>query len=143
MGTKTRKRIYVAGPYACDGRCDGISVSLEHMRKGLEVCVDLLLRGYAPFCPWLDYLFQFVPGGSKLTLKDYYEYSIAWVPVSDCVYVHAFRDSSVGTIAEIELAEKEGIPIFHEPDFDAISGLYGISLSNLHSGLGKYDFTTF
>ena len=118
--TKIRKRIYVAGPYACDGRCKPLGVDLEYMRKGLEVSVKLLKMGYAPFCPWLDFMFQFVAGGSELRVQDYYEYSIAFLPVCHCMYVHDCRKGSIGTNAEIELAQKEDIPVFYDAEFDAM-----------------------
>lgn len=108
---KPRIKVYVAGPYSCDKHCRPLGVDLEYMRKGLEVSVQLLKAGYAPFCPWLDYLFQFVSGGANLERKDYYEYSLAWLDVSDIMLVIELRESSVGTIEEIEWAKKKSIPI--------------------------------
>lgn len=54
------KRIYIAGPYSCVGRCPGVGVSLEYMRNGLFVSAQLLHLGFAPFSPWLDYLYHFL-----------------------------------------------------------------------------------
>ncbi len=111
-----RKRIYVAGPYSCEGRCKPLGVDLEYMRKGLEVSVKLLKMGYAPFCPWLDYLFQLVPGGNGLKRNDYYEYSLAWLKVSDAMLVIELRKHSIGTAKEIEIAKQCGIPIYYSID---------------------------
>ena len=110
---KTRKRVYVAGPYSCEGRCKPLGVDLEYMRKGLEASVKIFKMGYAPFCPWLDYLFQFVSGGAELERKDYYEFSMAWLEVADMVYVIELREHSYGTQAEIDRAIELGIPVVY------------------------------
>ena len=110
--TKQRLRIYVAGPYSCENRCQPLGVDLVFMRRGLETSVELLKRGYAPFCPWLDYLFQLVSNGNGLQRVDYYEYSIAWLLASDAMFVTELRKCSNGTKNEIMVAEKENIPIF-------------------------------
>lgn len=115
-----RKRVYVAGPYSCEGRCKPLGVDLEYMREGLEVSIKFLNLGYAPFCPWLDYLFQFIHGGEQLERKDYYEYSLAWLAVSDAVYVIRYREKSVGTKAEIEEAERLNIPVFYDSQMDSL-----------------------
>ena len=110
----SRKRIYVAGPYSCEGRCKPLEVDLEYMRRGLEASVKLLSMGYAPFCPWLDYLFQFIHGGETLKREDYYEYSIAWMLAADAVLVIELRENSHGTAKEIEIAKENNIPIFYD-----------------------------
>lgn len=109
----TRKRIYVAGPYSCEGRCEPLGVDLDRMRKGIEAAVGLLHLGYAPFCPWLDFMFQFVSGGRFLERKDYYDYSMAWLEASDAVYCIELRLNSHGTLAEIARAKELNIPVFH------------------------------
>lgn len=79
-------RVYVAGPYSSG---DIIQV-LENIRKGQRASVEILLAGHAPFCPWLDYQFQFVlQDNEKLLVEDYYRYSIAWLEVSDLAGVKA------------------------------------------------------
>ena len=110
---KIKKRVYVAGPYSCEGRCKPLGVDLEYMRKGLEASVAILKMGYAPFCPWLDYLFQFISGGAELERKDYYEYSMAWLEAADIVYVIELRENSHGTQAEIDRAKELDIPVIY------------------------------
>ena len=82
------------------------------MRKGLEASVELLTLGYAPFCPWLDYLFQFISNGNCLNRIDYYEYSLAWLLASDAMIVIELRKHSIGTSHEMKIAENNNIPIF-------------------------------
>jgi len=110
----TRKRIYVAGPYSCEGRCKPLGVDLQHMRQGLKVCAKLMATGYAPFCPWLDYLYHFVAADDLIPSKlDYYDYSMAFLEVCDAVLVIDVRPNSTGVLAEIQRAESLGIPVFY------------------------------
>jgi len=102
------KKIYVAGAYSSN---DVMGV-LENIRRGIEKCAELLGEGIAPFCPWLDYQFQFF--NKKLTKTDYYNYSLAWLEVSDEVFVLSGWENSAGTIKEIEKAKELGIPIKYE-----------------------------
>jgi hypothetical protein len=80
------------------------------MREGIKVAAKLMKMGHSPFCPWLDYLFQFVR--DDLTLDDYYRYSIDWLRVSDALLVIDQRKNSQGVKMEIKEAEKLQIPIY-------------------------------
>lgn len=103
------KRVYVAGSY---NGPDVISV-LNNMRIGMRASLNVLKAGFAPFCPWFDYHFQLVLyPGEYLDIKDYHNYSMAWLRVSDAVYVCNYREGSVGTEAEIEEAKKLNIPVY-------------------------------
>lgn len=105
------KRIYVAGSY------NGPNVIrvLDNMRIGMEAAKMVLLAGMAPFCPWFDYHFQLMlKGHEELTIEDYYNYSIAWLEKSDAVYVCNYRQDSVGTKKEIDVALRLGIPVFYD-----------------------------
>jgi hypothetical protein len=100
-------RIYVAGPYSADNVID----VLNNIQKGMSLCAQILKNGDAPFCPWLDYQFHFFE--PTLTVEDYYRYSMAWLEVSEEVWVlSTYRGSeSKGTKAEIERATELGIPV--------------------------------
>lgn len=100
------KRVYVAGKY---NDKDVISV-LRNMRKGINASVDLLIRGYAPFCPWLDFQFGL---NNELSIELYKEYSMAWLRVSDAVLMVDGWENSKGAIAEKEEAERLGIPVYY------------------------------
>jgi hypothetical protein len=81
------------------------------MRKSVEV----LLAGFSPFCPWLDYHFQLMlQGEESLQVKDFYNYSMAWLEVSDAVLVLPGFEKSKGTLAEIKRAKELNIPIYYE-----------------------------
>lgn len=107
------KLVYVAGSYSAD---NVISV-LDNIREGQRWGTRLLLRGYAPFCPWNDYHFQLMlRGDERLTVQHYYDYSMKFLEVSDIVFVTPNWESSKGTIAEIARAEQLGIPVVYNLD---------------------------
>jgi hypothetical protein len=104
------KRIYVAGSYSADN----VTTVLDNMRNGMRASVEVLLAGFSPFCPWLDYHFQLMlRDGETLTVEDYYNYSMAWLEVSDAILVLPNHHQSKGTLAEIARAKELGIPIFY------------------------------
>lgn len=102
------KRIYIAGAYSADN----VIEVLDNMRRGMRTATECFLAGNAPFCPWLDFHFQLMlREGEALTVQDYYEYSIAWLKVSDELWVLPDYENSDGTLREIETAERLGIPV--------------------------------
>ena len=107
-------RIYVAGAYSASSTID----VLENIRRGILKCAELLELGFAPFCPWLDFMFAFF--NPRLTITDYYRYSMAWLEVSEAVFVLKGSDRSVGTIAEVKHAKELGIPVTFEDDMDSL-----------------------
>ena len=112
------KRVYIAGAFSSDN----ILQVFENMRLGMRASVKVLLSGYAPFCPWLDYHFSLmIRDTEKLEVENYYNYSLAWLEVSDALIVLPNWESSVGTKREIEVARKLGMPIFYNID-DFLSG---------------------
>ena len=104
------KRIYIAGPYSSDN----VLGVLHNIRKGIEVATQVFKDGYAPFCPWLDFHYVLFDKQEALTVQDFYDYSIAWLEVSDAVLVLPGYENSKGTLAEIKRAGKLGIPVFYD-----------------------------
>ena len=104
------KRVYVAGSYSASN----VTAVLDNMRIGMRASVEVLLAGYSPFCPWLDYHFQLMlRNGEQLTVEDYYNYSLAWLEVSDAILVLPNHHQSKGTLAEIARAKELKIPIYY------------------------------
>lgn len=104
------KRVYVAGAYSADNVLD----IMDNMRRGMRVSTEVLLAGFAPFCPWLDYHFQLMlRDEERLTVADYYAYSIAWLKVSDMMLVLPNSEHSRGTQVEIGIAKEMGIPVWY------------------------------
>ena len=104
------KRVYVAGSYSADN----VLKVFENMRIGIRVSTEIFLAGFAPFVPWLDYHFSLMlREGEKVTLQMFYNYSLAWLEVSDAVLVLPNSENSKGTQAEILHAALLEIPIFY------------------------------
>ena len=104
------KRVYVAGAYSAGN----VIAVLDNMRRGMRASVEVFLAGYAPFCPWLDYQFTLMlRGDEKLTVQNYYEYSLAWLEASSVVLILPNSEHSVGTQNEIKRANDLNIPVFY------------------------------
>lgn len=105
------KRVYVAGAYSADN----VITVLDNMRRGMRASTEVFLKGFSPFCPWLDYQFTLMlRDGEKLTVEDYYRYSMAWLEVSDVVLVLPGSEHSKGTKQEIIRANELGIPVVYD-----------------------------
>lgn len=103
-------RVYVAGAYSASNVID----ILNNMRKGMRASTEVLLAGFAPFAPWIDYHYQLqLQDGETLSVDDYYAYSMAWLEASDIVYVIPGWENSKGTIAEISKANLLNIPVVY------------------------------
>ena len=101
------RRIYVAGSYSSDS----VIQVFKNIKRGTEVCANLLKKGYIPFCPWLDYQFFWY---EDISLEEIQSYSIGWLVVSDCIYVLKNSENSKGTQNEIKVANEKGIPVLYE-----------------------------
>lgn len=102
------KRIYVAGAYSADNVID----MLKNIGRGEHWSAEIFLRGFAPFCPWHDKQFVTDNYNYDFTVDQFYEYSLAWLMVSDAVFLVPGWENSKGTQKEIEIAVKNGIPVF-------------------------------
>ena len=104
------KRVYVAGSYSADN----VLKVFDNMRVGMRKGLDVLLAGYSPFVPWFDFHFSLMlKDGESLTVKQYYDYSMAWLEASDAVLVLPDSEESKGTQLEIKRAKELNIPVFY------------------------------
>lgn len=107
------KRIYIAGAYSANN----VITVLDNIRIGIRASTELFLKGYSPFCPWLDFHFQLMlREGEILSVEDYYRYSIDWLEVSDAMYILPNSENSKGTQKEIKRAIELNIPVFYSMD---------------------------
>ena len=102
------KRIYIAGPYSADNVLD----VLQNIGRGEALAADVFARGMAPFTPWHDKDFCIKLHDQKFTVQQFYDYSMAWLEVSDAVLLVPGWERSTGTMDEIDRAKELGIPIF-------------------------------
>lgn len=102
------KRIYIAGKYSAP---DVFSV-FENMRRGMKMAVKVRQLGYAPFCPWMDFMYFFINTGEQFTLENCYEYSIEWLKVSNGILFLPDWQESHGALEEWRIANKSNIPVF-------------------------------
>ena len=100
--------IYVAGPYSADNVID----VLKNIGRGQQVCANLFDYGFNPFCPWHDHHFITDNPECDASIERFYEYSIEFLKVSDAVFLVDGWEKSKGTLKEIEIANKYGIPVF-------------------------------
>jgi len=111
------KRVYVAGAYSADNIID----CLKNIGRGEDYASQVFLFGYAPFCPWHDKDYVIKNWNTDFTVKMFYDYSMAWLEVSDIVFVIPGWEQSKGTLAEMERATELGIPIVYSfEELDAL-----------------------
>lgn len=109
-----RPRVYIAGAYNAGNVLD----VLHNMRRGMQLGAAVLGRDMAPFTPWHDYHHTLMQRSyNEITIQDYYEFSMAWLDVSDAVLLvdpasHPRTVNSKGTQGEIQRAKDNEIPIF-------------------------------
>ncbi len=103
-------RIYLAGKYSADNIMD----VLKNIRVGIHSAAGLMADGYNVFCPFLDFQLALTGLSARLKKEDFQRNSMAWVEVSDAVYVMPGWETSRGVKAEIERAEALDIPVFYD-----------------------------
>jgi len=97
-------RVYIAGAYSADN----VTELQANMRRGIVKSVEVLQAGYAPFCPWIDFQFGL---HAEIDIDTYYDYSMAWLQVSDAVLLVPGWEGSKGVRAEIAEAKRLKIPV--------------------------------
>lgn len=106
------KKVYLAGKYSDNNVLD----VLKNIGRGEHYAAKLFMAGFAPFCPWHDKDYVIRNWDKEFTVQMFYNYSMAWLDVSDYVVVLSGYETSRGTLAEIERANSKGIPVFYDID---------------------------
>lgn len=104
------KKVYVAGAYSANNVID----VLKNIGRGEHFAADIFMLGMAPFCPWHDKQFVTDNWARDFTVKQFYDYSIAWLKCCDAMFLVPGYETSKGTAEEIEIARKMGIPVFDD-----------------------------
>ena len=105
------KRIFIAGPIGCGGQADNMQF-LHNIGRFLDAWGNLTAHGFAAFCPAADY--QIAMRCKRLTIEQLQQASLAWLRVSDAVYLLDGWEQSPGTARELATAAELGIPAFQE-----------------------------
>lgn len=101
------KRVYIAGPIS-----GGTLETLANIRRGLKAASRAIKLGHAVFSPHLDFQLNLVAEpGDVLSVAEYQDNSMAWLEVSNEVWVLPGYESSKGTEREILRARELRIPI--------------------------------
>lgn len=108
-------KVYVAGAYSDDN----VLGVLKNIGRGEYWASELFQKGFAPFTPWHDKQFVISNWNDKFTVPMFYNYSMEWLKVSDCVFIvpnvkgmKNWEDSK-GTLEEINVASENNIPVFY------------------------------
>jgi hypothetical protein len=109
MGGGMMKRVYVAGPYSADNVLD----VLRNIGRGEKMAAILFREGFAPFCPWHDKSYVMDMPDRDFTVEQFYDFSMAWLDVSEAVFLLPNWHKSKGTLSEVERAKELGLPFFH------------------------------
>ena len=108
-----RTKVYIAGPYSSSNHMD----CFGNIRAGLQAAKDLMLAGYAPYCPFTDFLFHLMLYNKEtLRVDDYFECSLEYLKGADAVLVLPGSESARGVQKGIELAKELDIDIFYSID---------------------------
>ena len=102
-------KVYVAGDYSADNVLD----VLKNIGRGQQTAAQLFQDGFAPFTPWHDKSYVTDNPNGTYTKEMFYDASLEWLKVSDCVYVISGQGKGGGVDAEIEVAKELGIPVFY------------------------------
>lgn len=104
-----KPRVYLAGPY----RSPDIIGILNNIRSGLKTAAILISQDYTVFCPWTDFLYVLAGFGPGVDVQQLQDNSMAWLEVSDIVFVLHGWENSEGTKEEIKRANELGIPVVY------------------------------
>jgi hypothetical protein len=99
------KRVYVAGAY----RGPNIETILDNVRNGCEWVSVLNSLGFFTYNPWADLLEAI---HTKLPVEFWMSRSLSFLSVCEALFLTPGWETSVGTMKELVLAFKLGIPVF-------------------------------
>lgn len=102
-------KVYVAGRYSADNVLD----VLKNIGRGQRTCARLFQLGFYPYDPWADASFIIHYPHAEFNVQDFRDASMAWLEVSDVVFVDSGNGDGGGVDAEIRRAKELKIPIFY------------------------------
>lgn len=112
---KKIQRIYVAGPISPQGiNNSNLAIDyLTNVRKMIRIGTDVLIAGFDPFIPALDFiLFLSLQENETIPESMIRQFSLNWLTVCDAMLLVPGWRHSEGTEKEMEYAKHLNIPIF-------------------------------
>jgi len=111
-----RPRVFISGPMSPTKTGSPIEY-LANCRRMIAAAVELIKKGFAPFCPAVDMLY-FLNGewADPITGEEIKAYSLAWLPVCEAILLMPGWKDSAGARKELALAVRLGIPKFNSID---------------------------
>jgi hypothetical protein len=110
------RRIFISGPITPRGKRDDTDhPAIEYIlncRDMIEASNELIRRGWATYCPALDFL-NFLLAGTNLPIDDIFKIDLAWVEVSDAMLMVGNWRRSKGALAEHDRALKLGLSMYY------------------------------
>jgi len=108
--------VYIAGPITPKG-VKSTNPAIEYdlnLRDLGRVGIDLLMAGFAPFNPGLDFMyFILLRDGERITEPMIKRFSKDWLRKCDAILMTSGWSKSPGSVAEKALAEELGLPVFY------------------------------
>lgn len=100
-------RVYLSGPIG-NGNLATPAEQRSNVTLAVTHFVELIRRGFAPFCPHLTYHVE-QDYGHKVAYQDWLAVDLEWVAVADAIY--RLPGKSVGADIEVRHAKKLNIPV--------------------------------
>ena len=98
-------------------RLDTQNAAIEYLlniRDMVQVAIGLIAKGYAPYCPALDYqYFLSLTYGETITEHVIKAISLAFLDVSDLIVLLPGWEASAGCTAEYRRAIELGMPVYY------------------------------
>jgi len=107
-----RVRVAMVGPYSPKASSSEAMDIFDNIRRGIKNASILMEVGFAPICPWTDWVYLLINDGYIPTLKDLQEVSMSLLHGADAVVCTKGWENSVGSRKELEFAHDMRIPIF-------------------------------
>jgi hypothetical protein len=115
MMGKTMHRIFVSGAMNPNGDGNHAIEYLANVRAGVAMANSLILSGFVPYCPMID--FQFFLGlypGEEISVDAIRECAMSFVEHwAEAVLVLPGWEKSWGVRAEVDVAVRCNIPVFY------------------------------
>lgn len=96
----------IVGPITPIGIGNHAEEFCVNISVGIHIAAMLVRRGFAPYCPHLD--FQYIMTGLGVTAEELKKVSVEWIKRCDVVFALPFWEKSEGSKYELKVAQSMG-----------------------------------